>query len=115
MYLMIEAWTPKGAWLALTNEERAGYVAGVREGVAALASHRIRSLGWGLTDEASRGTDHIAFAVWECGSREDCDVLRSAIADAGWYEYFDQLDFSGEAGEPDRVLRHHVELRAVRG
>jgi hypothetical protein len=73
MYLMIEAWTPKPAWLALSARERADYVAGVGEGVAALPS---------------------------------------AIAQAGWYEYFDQVDFGGEAGPPDAVLRHHIELQA---
>ncbi len=113
MYLMIEAWTPKPAWLALTEQERADYVAGVGEGVGGLAAQGVTSLGWGLIDEASRGTEHTAFAVLECGSREGCDALRSTIAAAGWYEYFDQVDFGGEAGPPDAVLRHHVELRSA--
>jgi hypothetical protein len=113
MYLMIEAWTPKPAWLALTETERAEYVAGVGEGVAALAAQGVSSLGWGLVDEASRGLDHTAFAVWECGSRAGCDALRAAIAAAGWYEYFDQVDFGGEAGPPDAVLRHHIALAAA--
>jgi hypothetical protein len=112
MYLMIEAWTPKPAWRALTREERAAYVAGVGEGVAALADQGVTSLGWGLVDEASRGIEHVAFAVWECGSREGCDALRAAIAAAGWYEYFDQVDFGGEAGAPETVLGHHIELAA---
>jgi hypothetical protein len=112
MYLMIEAWTPTPAWLALTEAERGDYIRGVGEGVAALAAQGVTSLGWGLTDDASRGTDHVAFAVWECGSRAGCDALRGAIAEAGWYEYFDQVDFGGEAGPPDAVLRHHVELAA---
>jgi len=43
MYLMIEAWTPRPAWPALTPDE-------------------------------------------------GCDALRAAIAEAGWYEYFDQVD-----------------------
>ena len=74
---MIEAWTPKAAWLALGEEERApGYVAAVGEGVA-------------------------------------CDALRSAIAAAGWYTYFDQVDFAGEAGPAEAVLRHHIELAAA--
>ncbi len=113
MYLMIEAWTPKAAWLALGEEERAGYVAAVGEGVAALAAQGVSSLGWGLLDDAPRGTDHVAFAVWECGSREGCDALRSAIAAAGWYTYFDQVDFGGEAGPAEAVLRHHIELAAA--
>ena len=113
MYLMIEAWTPRPAWLALTETERADYVAGVGEGVAELAAEGVSSLGWGLVDEASRGTEHVAFAVWECGSREGCDALRTAIAAAGWYEYFEQIDFGGEAGPPDAVLRHHITLQAA--
>jgi hypothetical protein len=110
MYLMIEAWTPKRTWLALSEQERANYVEGVGEGVAALTAQGVRSLGWGLVDEASRGMDRVAFAVWECGSRAGCDALRAAIAAAGWYEYFDQIDFGGKAGAPDAVLRHHIAL-----
>jgi hypothetical protein len=113
MYLMIEAWTPKPAWLALTEAQRADYVAGVGEGVAALAAQGVRPLGWGLLDDAARATEHTAFAVWECGSRAGCDALREAIAAAGWYELFDQVDFGGEAGPPDAVLRHHIELAAA--
>ena len=112
MYLMIEAWTPKPAWLALTPDERAAYVGGVGEGVGALAEQGVSSLGWGLVDEASHAIDHVAFAVWECGSREGCDALRAAIAQAGWYEYFDQVDFGGEAGPPETVLGHHIALQA---
>jgi hypothetical protein len=112
MYLMIEAWTPKPAWLELGEQERAAYVAGVGEGVAALEAQGVTSLAWGLIDEASRGTAHTAFAVWECGTREGCDALRASIAAAGWYAYFDQVDFGGEAGPPDAVLRHHVALQA---
>jgi hypothetical protein len=52
----------------------------------------------------------VAFAVWDCGSREGCDALRSAIADAGWYEYFDQDDFGGELGPPDVVMSQQVAL-----
>jgi len=72
MYLMIEAWTPRPAWLALTPEERTAYVGGVGEGAAA---------------------------------------LRAAIAEAGWDEYFDQVDFGGEAGPPESVLGHHIALQ----
>jgi len=111
MYLMIEAWTPRPAWLALTTDERTAYVAAVGEGVGALAAQGVESLGWGLADEASHGTEHVAFAVWECGSREGCDALRAAIARAGWYAYFDQVDFGGEAGPPESVLGHHIALQ----
>jgi uncharacterized protein DUF6616 len=110
MYLMIEAWTPKPAWLALTEAERTEYVTAVGEGAAALAEQGVTPLAWGLTDEASHGTEHVAFAVWECGSRAGCDALRAAIAGAGWYELFDQIDFGGEGGSPEAVLRHHVAL-----
>ena len=34
-----------------------------------------------------------------------------AIAQAGWYEYFDQVDFGGEAGPPESVLGHHIALQ----
>jgi hypothetical protein len=49
--------------------------------------------------------------VWECGGREGCDALRAAIAQAGWYEFFDQVDFGGEAGPPESVLGHHIALQ----
>jgi hypothetical protein len=61
MYLLIEAWTPRPAWLELTPE--------------------------------------------------GCDALRAAIAQAGWYEFFDQVDFGGEAGPPEPVLGHHIALQ----
>lgn len=108
MYLLIEVWTPKPAWSALSEQERADYAAAALEGGAGLESQGIRTLGWGWLDEQSRGIDHAAFAVWDCGTREGADVLRAAITGAGWYDYFDQVDFGGELIAPDLVMQQHV-------
>jgi hypothetical protein len=112
MYLMIEAWSPRAAWLAMSAAERADYLGAVGGGMEALAEQGVRPLGWGFADERSRGVDHLAFAVWDCGTRAGADALRDAITKAGWYELFDQVDFGGEAGTPDAVLRQHLEIAA---
>lgn len=110
MHVLIAAWTPKPAWLALTEAERADYAATAKAGVAALEEQGIRALGWGWLDEASRGIDRAAFAVWDCGSEAGLAVFRAAVVDAGWDEYFDQIDFGGELGSPDSVMARHVAL-----
>jgi hypothetical protein len=108
MYLLVEAWTPKPTWLALPRAERQAYVSQVGSGAAALQAAGIETLGWGFIDEAARGTEHLAFAIWQCPSQEAAQQLRQAIAESGWYDYFDQLDFGGEAGSPEAVLRQHL-------
>jgi len=38
-------------------------------------------------------------------------MIDAAIAEAGWYEYFDQVDLDGEAGPPASVSGHHIALQ----
>jgi hypothetical protein len=109
MYLFVEAWTPRATWLALSPQERAEFLERTGGEIAELEARGITSLGAGFTDAASQG-GHLAFAVWDCGSREACDELRAAIAQSGWYELFDQVDFGGEVVPTGTVLRHHLEL-----
>ena len=110
MYLLLEAWTPKPAWMSLTRGEREAYVSQVASGISELEAAGIESPGWGFIDKAARGTQHVAFAVWQCPTEDAANGLRQAIADAGWYEYFDQIDFGGQVESPETVLGHHVAL-----
>ena len=110
MYLFVEAWTPKPAWLALAREEREGYVSQVASGMSQLQAAGVEVVGWGFSDDAARGTDHGAFAVWRCPTRQAANQLRQAVEHARWYDYFEQLDLGGEVESPEVVLEHHVNL-----
>jgi hypothetical protein len=57
MYLFVEAWTPKPAWLALSREEREGYVSQVASGMSQLQAAGVQVVGWGFSDDAARGLD----------------------------------------------------------
>ena len=110
MYLFIEAWTPKPAWLALSREEREAYVSRLTGGMPELQAAGIEVVGWGFSDGDARGTQHVAFAVWRCPSRQAANQLRQAVERSRWYEYFEQLDLGGEVQSPEVVLEHHVDL-----
>jgi len=111
MQLVIEAWTPNAAWLALSREQRAEYISQVDEGMGELQAAGIEVVGWGFSDEAARGIDHVAFSVWRCPTKEAAQQLRQAFADSAWYDFFDQLDFGGAVVDPEVVLQHHIDLR----
>lgn len=111
MHVLVELYTPKAAWLSRTPEERVGYVAGVREAVAALETVGVTCLALGQVDQnVDSAAPHSYFGVWsardEDGLRQFLDGLRAS----GWYDYFDHVN---GAGRNDGLAHHLAELEAL--
>ncbi|GLV75554.1 MULTISPECIES: DUF6616 family protein [Streptomyces] len=114
MYVVIETWTPRPAFLAADEETRNTLFAGVREAMRQLAETGVVTLGWGSVDRpAPHSTPHEWFAVWQAPSKELADGFLDGVERSGWYTYFEQSNVVGELRSFEAVEAEHRALGTV--
>lgn len=111
MYVVVEAWTPKPAFLTAPPTQRADFFAALDAGIAALGSTGVEPLGWGRTDPSGEhGSEHDWFAVWQVRDAAAADTFLAGVLASGWYDYFEQTNLRGELRPVADVVREHIGL-----
>jgi hypothetical protein len=109
MYMVIEQWSYKPAWKALSTAERQAFVEGVGGAVAELAKAGITTLGFGINDV---NTDHRStydfWAVWQCPDVSGARAFQDAVAGSGWYNLFEHKNMVGLVQDPPSILGQHI-------
>lgn len=110
MHVLVELYTPKRAWLSLPSDERARYVAGVREAVAGLEASGVTCFALGRTDRAvDQAAPHTYFGVWSARDEAGLRLFLDGLRASGWYGYFDHVN---GAGRNDGLAHHLATLEA---
>jgi hypothetical protein len=111
MHLYIELFKAKDAWLELNPEQRGAYVQQVGSSMQGVLDAGAELVGSGAADPA---TSHRAgfdfFAVW---TLPDTDVVREfekGIERDNWYDYFEQVNASGELVDFASLAQQVMEL-----
>ncbi len=105
--LYTELWSPKDAWLELPTEEREAYFEQVSEGIETLLAEGVEIIGWAVVEgDGPHSTDHDYMAVWRMPSETHVEMLEGAVEEAGWHDYFDQVNAEGEFVPPEVALEH---------
>ncbi|TDC13427.1 hypothetical protein E1265_28035 [Streptomyces sp. 8K308] len=113
MHIVVEIWTPKPAFLDTPPDIREQIVGSVQEGVSQMAAVGITTLGWGrIAPTEDHPSGHDWFAVWQIPTAELVDTFFAGITESGWYEWFDQINVSGQLETVEDVLKSHLSLRA---
>ena len=111
-FLYVELWTPRQAWLDLSQEERREYFNQVRGEIQAHTSEGIQVVGFALNgQETAYRSDFQYIAVWQMPSPEHVEMLEESVSQTGWYEYFEQENASGELISPTAALADIVGLK----
>lgn len=107
MYLYVELWKPLEAWHALSPSEREEFSDGIAPAVSALLEAGIELIGFALNDpDTGNRADYVYLAAWRMPSRSLALELERAVADYGFFSYFDQVNARGEIVAPEEVLKH---------
>ena len=110
MHMFIELWKARPAWEALDREERAAYMEGVGAAVQQMAESGIEVVAWGFVDkDTDRRADFDFYGVWTMPDKDGVRVFERAVQAAGWYEYMEQVNASGEMGSPQEVIAYQIE------
>ncbi len=107
MHLYVELWKARPAWLAMTPEDRAAFVARLEPAVTRLVGEGVQLLGFAVTDaDVPHGADYPYMAVWQMPTLELVRHYERGVEAAGWHEYFEQVNARGALQTPASVLEH---------
>ena len=111
MYLYVETWNAKPAWLALPSADRAAFIDSVQRLLGDLVSDDLQLVGCVITDDDTHqhgGYQYVA--VWRASDRDRVRRIEEGTERIGWHDYFDQVNHgSGEVG-PEAVIGHMLSL-----
>ena len=111
MKIFIEFWKAREAWHQLSKEERISYVAQIGPVMEDLVSKGVVVDGWGVNDDASpHKADFDFFAITKLPSQELLDDFQAIVEGAGWYNYFEQINVSGEDIGAEKVIGKMIDL-----
>lgn len=69
--------------------------------------------GWAMNDEHTPyRSDYRYMAVWKIPSLELVETLEKAVADAGWHNYFTQVNARGQIIPLDQAIDNLINLKA---
>lgn len=111
MYLYVELWNVTEKWMDLSKEERRRFMDEVDQGITQMSRSGIENLGWGMNDEHTPyRSDYRYMALWKMPSLEAVETFEKEIANAGWHDYFSQVNSRGKLMPLNEALDFLVNL-----
>jgi len=111
MYLYVELWKPREAWIALSIQERSSYMSQLGPAIGELTKAGVELIGWSLNDsETPYGADYRYIAVWRMPNRDAVKQFEQVVEQSGWHRYFEQVNARGELVSPDPVIANMIRL-----
>jgi hypothetical protein len=108
MRIYVEQWRPRPAWLELDADQRATFVKTVGPDLQEVLDRGAELIALGPADPGTaRSGEPRYFAVWRFPDLDLVRLFERRIEEAGWYEYFDQVNLGGEIVDLD-VLFHEL-------
>ena len=111
MHLYVELWKAKPTWVALSAEERQRYIEGIGTKIEALLKDGVEIVGFSLIDgDTPHRADYLYLAVWKMPTRALTEQFEASVEEAGFHDYFEQVNARGELVSPDTVRGHMIGL-----
>ena len=110
MYLYVETWNAKPAWLELSKDDRLAFIGSVQNLLGNLVSEDLQLLGCVITeDDTVQHGGYQYVAIWNASDRNQVRKIEEGTRDIGWHDYFDQVNHGSDASGPEAVLQHMLE------
>lgn len=111
-YVLTEIWNARPSWLALSITERVTFFESkIGPLLGSLAAEGAEILACAINDNTgNERMDYQYMAVWKMPNKAFSDRLEAAAEDAGFLEYFEQVNFSGSLISPEVMNAHMIEL-----
>ncbi len=111
MHVYIEMWNAHSGWLALSKEERAGFMERLGPALGELFAAGIELVGFAHNEEnTAHRANYRYIAVWKMPDAGLVRRLEAAVEQSGWHDYFEQVNASGAILPPEEVLKDMVNL-----
>jgi hypothetical protein len=107
MHLYLELWKAKPTWTALSQEQRDAFSAGLGPAIGGLLEAGVELLGFALNDEdTEHRADYTYLALWRMPSKELAIRLERTVVEAGFHDYFEQVNARGTLISPEAAVEH---------
>jgi hypothetical protein len=111
MYVFIECWKARQEWLDLDKETRAAYMSELGKGIDSLIQAGVEIVSWSINQpDTSHKAPYDYFAVWKFPNQEMVKGFEQIVQQSGWYNYFDQVNLSGEVAPPGPSILKMIDL-----
>ena len=109
MYLYVELWKARPAWLALTQAERKSWMDKLLTGLQEQLQSGVEVLGFAANDaDTPRSAGYDFLAAWRMPGREAAIGFEQFVEGAGWHEYFEQVNARGRVMETEEFVTSHT-------
>lgn len=113
-YILTEIWKARSSWLALSLEERQQFF---NEKIGPFIMGQIEQgaefLACAINDNTGvERMDYRYMAVWKLPDKAFSDRLEAGAKEAGFLDYFEQVNFSGRIITPDVMNADMIQLDA---
>lgn len=111
MHVFVELWNARPEWLALSRQERGDYMQQVGNGMQELARAGIEVICWAANDpETPHRCGYQFVAVWKMPDDKAVRLFEETVEQAGWYDYFEQVNARGRLSSPEEIIGRILEL-----
>ena len=105
MKCYIELWNTKEAWNNLSKQEKADFLSQQGPTIQNLMEKGVEVVNWGINDSSTaHRANYDFFAIWNFPNQEVVKEFEDILEAAGWYNYFEQVNISGEPTSPDVIM-----------
>ena len=111
MKIFIEFWKAKDAWRQLPTAERAAFAAQMGPAMEGLISKGATFDAWGMNSDTSpQRADYDFYAVTKLPTQDLLDSFQSIVEGSGWYNYFEQINMSGDEVGAEAVIGEVIQM-----
>jgi hypothetical protein len=108
MYLYVELWKARPAWLELPQGERQAWMDNLLAGLQQFGSG-VEVVGFASNDgDTPHSSGYEFFAAWRMPNKEVAEQFENFVEGAGWHEYFEQVNARGSILETEQFVSAHV-------
>ena len=111
MKTYIELWRAKSSWRNLSKEERGNYMEQLAPAIQQLMDNGVEIVSWGTNDSSTfERADYDFFGVWNFPDSKMAREFEKMVEEAGWYNYFEQVNIMGDAATPQDVIAKMINM-----
>lgn len=111
MKIFIEFWKAKEAWHNLDQTARSSYLGQIAPVIEDLVSKGVIIDAWGLNeDKTPFKANYDFYAISKIPTQEILESFQAIVEGAGWYNYFDQINVSGDNIGAEAVIGKMINL-----
>lgn len=87
------------------------YISQLGSHIQNLIENGVEIINWGINDPSAvqRG-EFDFFAIWKFPDQDSPKRFEALVEGVGWYNYFEQVNASGEANTSDEILGKSIDL-----